>query len=267
MTFANKTAQFLGKESNWRDVMIELVDVHGLQGGSRILIYGNGKIVIQLISGARLEERYEFKHDREAVLGLIRNFIDVDFVTLDSVERLGYPDEVPLKMRVVAPNRMQHKIYKWAGVYDPCFDRLYQAIRAFESETSGLMPTYEGRYQDYYYPPSLKRDILRVYDDWAFDLKSSLLRMLPDLVAIVLMFLIAYFWVRIDPMQVYGFGGGVAQGYVWLQNWVISWFDGRYVWAPSNVGTPYLLGFGLGIFLPLVFHFSTRELGNIIKNH
>jgi hypothetical protein len=57
----NLTRAFLGDEINWEYARIILRDVHGLWGGRNIFIEGSGYVLLQRVSPAQEELRYEFE--------------------------------------------------------------------------------------------------------------------------------------------------------------------------------------------------------------
>lgn len=65
----------------------------------------------------------------------------------------------------------------------------------------------------------------------------------------VLLFVVAWFWVVIDPAREYGFGAGVLHGFFGVQNAVLSWFSDHLYWAPLNTGRGYTAGFYVGLFV------------------
>lgn len=69
------------------------------------------------------------------------------------------------------------------------------------------------------------------------------------------MFIMAFFWVKIDSSQTYGFGSAIGHGVFWIHNGILSLFTEREVWAPINTGIWYNLGFIAG---SVVFPFLVR---------
>jgi hypothetical protein len=77
------------------------------------------------------------------------------------------------------------------------------------------------------------------------------------LLLITAFFSVAFFWVEIDPVREYGFGGGVLHGFFGFQNLILFCFTEREVWAPTNTGGGYTAGFYVGLF---VLPFLTRNI-------
>jgi len=248
----NRTQRILGNPSNWVEARLELVDTQPLHGGRRMLVYGNGQVVVQQVQPGLQERRYEYRIERKQVLNLLQLCVNNDLAAIDTGDRLGLPNETRIQLRLTGSQGAECRIFKWAGVQDANFDSIYQAILEFEREIEGIIPSYEGHYQDYYYPRNRVKELREGVRDWYKQIDIDPVRVLSIVIPMTLLFVIAYFWVRIDPRLTYGFGGGVAHGYVVLHNWIISWFDGREVWAPNNTGTLYVLGFVVGVLLPLL---------------
>lgn len=95
---------------------------------------------------------------------------------------------------------------------------------------------------------------------------TVLVRMRLVLLLIAVLFAIAFFWVEIDPVREYAFGGGALHGLFGFQNLILSWFTGREVWAPSNTGRGYTAGFYVGLFvLPFLIRNTVRAILVILK--
>ena len=84
---------------------------------------------------------------------------------------------------------------------------------------------------------------------FVFQCLVVLVRMWPYLLVMAVLLVVAFFWVEIDPVREYGFGGGVLHGFFGMQNLVLFCFTDREVWAPSNTGRGYTAGFYIGLFL------------------
>lgn len=248
----SRTQQILGSSSSWKGALLELIDVQPLHGGRRVLLYGNGLVVLQQVLPGLQEQRRQFRVPRQAALELMELCVEVDLATITTEKRPGLPDEVRILLRLRGASKVHCQVYKWGEERNPRFDAVYDAMLQLEGRTEGIPLTYQGRYQDYYYPRSRWDGLRAGTQDWIDQVDIDPVRLASILVPMLVLFVVAYYWVRIDPARTYGFGGGIAQGYVWLHNWILSWFDGRAVWAPQNSGAWYTLGFVFGVLLPLV---------------
>jgi len=247
----NRTQQILGSPSRWKGALLELIDAQPLHGGRRVLLYGNGLVVLQQVHPGLQEQRFEFKLPRDAALEVIGLCVEVDLAAITTEKRPGLPDEARILLRLRGASRVHCQVYKWAGERNPRFDAVYDAMLQLEGRAEGIPLTYQGRYQDYYYPRSRWDGLRAGFQDWIDQVDIDPVRLASILVPMLVLFVVAYYWVRIDLSRTYGFGGGLAQGYVWLHNWILSWFDGRAIWAPQNSGGWYVLGFVFGVLLPL----------------
>jgi len=147
----NHTQRILGKPSSWVDARLELIDTQPLHGGRRVLLYGNGNVVVQQVQPGLQERRYEFRVERERALNLLQLCVKNNLAEIDTEHRLGLPNEARVQLRLVGSQLKECRVYKWAGVQNRKFDSIYQAMLEFEQEIEGETPFYEGVYQDYYY--------------------------------------------------------------------------------------------------------------------
>lgn len=99
---------------------------------------------------------------------------------------------------------------------------------------------------------------------FVFQCLVVLVRMWPYLLVMAGLLAVAFFWVVIDPMREYGFGGGVLHGFFGMQNLVLFCFTDHEYWAPSNTGRGYSAGFYIGLFvIPAVIR-NTIEIAVMI---
>jgi len=114
----NKTAIFLGPESNWERVEIALNYSHGLYGVSNIYIAGSGKVIYQTAryaGGELFEKRYVLTLDKTEVHGLIKSFISNDFIEIRTETRAGVPDEGKPDISLTNPQGQKRTISVWTG--------------------------------------------------------------------------------------------------------------------------------------------------------
>lgn len=143
---ANATRAFLGEESKWSAVQIELNDIQGLWGGRKIYIKGTGHALVQLVRPGMQERRYELALSVTAWTQLVHTFIEKDFVAIVPPERAGIPDEARPQITIVNPAREQRTVSKWDGVKEERFDAIYRMLVGLETLTEQLKPVYEGSY-------------------------------------------------------------------------------------------------------------------------
>ncbi len=143
----NPTQVFLGDETHWLDVSIELFDVQGLWGGRRIRVTNGGQMVVQVVQRGMIEQRYELRlspYDSRQLLGML---IENDFLTLHPAERSGIPDEARPIITVVNAAGEKWTVAKWAGVKDAHFDSIYAEFLRLEALTQSLEPVYRGPFR------------------------------------------------------------------------------------------------------------------------
>lgn len=269
MSTRNRTAAWLDSPSNWPGVEMILEDIQWLHGGRRIVVCGTGHVGVQIVQPDRHEERYEFKLDKAATHRLIQLFIDNDFMNITCPDRAGIPDEArPTIMIRNADDWLELKS-KWAGVKEERFDAIYAELRQLETLAQPLKPVYTGPYASHYWPQKANRSLSRITLNFKKYFQRNWRRLLIKLTPSCLLILfgfslflaIAYFWIRVEPGLTYGFGSAILHGWFWAHNWILSWFIDRYIWAPSNSGIGYTLGFIIGVIIP----FALSLIGRIIE--
>jgi hypothetical protein len=101
---------------------------------------------------------------------------------------------------------------------------------------------------------------------FVFQCLVVLVRMWPHLLVMAALLVVAFFWVVIDPVREYGFGGGVLHGFFGMQNLILFCFTDHELWAPSNTGRGYTAGFYVGLFLiPAVIRTTIEIVVFILK--
>lgn len=144
MEQSNATREFLGDESQWPAISVELYDVQGLWGGRRILLEGTKQAVVQRVDRSMSETRYEFILQRQDLRRLVELLIEVDFVKIRPEERAGFADEGRPTIRLTNASGAVRAVSKWAGAKDERFDIIYDALVALEGRTGSLAPGYVG---------------------------------------------------------------------------------------------------------------------------
>jgi hypothetical protein len=277
MASRNRTEAILDHESTWPGASLELEDDQWLHGGRRIFVQGTGHTGVQVIlPGGQGEERYEFRLTRAEVRRLLRLCIEHDLANIQPANRPGLPDEGQPRLRLTGWTGMSCTVWNWAGVEDGRFEVIYKELLRLEARIQGLTPTYKGR-RDYIYKPRKglsgfvwdiqkkfkEMRMLEVRDIKRFilDVLIVLIRLWPVYPLLILLFLIAFFWVDIDPAHTYGFAGAMAHGFFCVQNGILALFTGRHVWAPLNTGGWYTAGYMVGT---TVLPFTVRTILEVI---
>ncbi len=135
MERSNPTQAFLGDETHWPSVSIELFDVQGLWGGRRIRVTDGGQMIVQVVQRRMIEQRYELRPSPSDFRQLLSVLIDNDFLTLQPAERPGIPDEARPTITVVNAAGEKCTVAKWAGVKDARFAGIYAEFLRLEALT------------------------------------------------------------------------------------------------------------------------------------
>ena len=138
MEQSNLTREFLGGETQWPAVSIELSDVQGLWGGRRIRVTGDRQMIVQIVERGMIERRYELQLSPSGFRRLLNVLIENDFVTLRPTERPGIPDEPRPTITVINAAGEKRTVAKWAGVKDERFAAIYAEFLRLEALTQSL---------------------------------------------------------------------------------------------------------------------------------
>lgn len=137
----NKTAEFLGHTYRWNKASLELHDVQPLFGGISVLVPGwtSGVVYVSrfALDGTEIKYRVPLNWVAGEKAQIIRLCVEQDFLTIQPEERPGIPDEARPGLTLGNDKRERHTIAKWAGVQEPRFDAIYQALLALAGP---LMP-------------------------------------------------------------------------------------------------------------------------------
>lgn len=266
----NRTERFFDTKFHWPGVDIQLDDFQWLHGGRKIWVAGTGHVAVQTLEPGQQERRYEFKLSRVEVNQLIQTFIDFDFLNIDMPYRPGLPDEARPTIMVFNSKRWLESRAKWTGDQHEGFDAVYNQLLRLETLTKTMTPVYVGPYQAGYWLRQPNRTLSRWLVGFKQELRLSrligpLTRGLLYATLFVLLLVVAYYWVKIDPDHRYGFWAGLLHGYVWPHNLILSWVTGRYVWAPLNTGFGYSVAFILGVVTPHVAGFALKVWYDVWK--
>lgn len=168
MSAANETQTFLGSEATWSQASLELDDIQALFGGRRIITYGTGQVIIQIISPDQYEQRYELMLTSNKARRFLLSAVEQDLGTIKPAERPGRPDEARLTITLTNAEGKSLSVSKWAGVANVRFDALWKELIALEKEAVRVKPIYQGKFDHQYRP---KRD--SIADDSEIHRKDS----------------------------------------------------------------------------------------------
>lgn len=142
----NETKEFLGDESTWDKIQIELKDVQGLYGGRNMFISGSGEVVVEIVKPnppkSLLTHKYQFMLSDSEINRLINMFIEKDFLTIIVSNRKGIPDESKPEIKLKNANGEGHSVAIWAGDLEENkrFADIYQELLMIEKRTENLKP-------------------------------------------------------------------------------------------------------------------------------
>ncbi len=155
----NSTLEFLGPESDWRAVQMELRDIQPIFGGRDVWMDGSGNVCVRSVrtTPQALEEKiYRLTLDESAVERIFDRFIARDFISLSIPEQSGPPDHGRPEIAVTNCRGQRHGVTGWdpplSGsdpVAEQRFRAVYSAFLGLESmarETAE--PLHSGVYGD-----------------------------------------------------------------------------------------------------------------------
>lgn len=145
-SLTNLTRAFLGDEISWEFTRIILRDVHGLWGGRNIFIEGNGYVLLQRVSPAQEELRYEFELSHGLITSLLVRFIEHDFLGIHFPETELSADEAITSITLI--NHLGHsfQLVKPAVVEHAGFSSIYEELLRIEASAQILEAIYYGPY-------------------------------------------------------------------------------------------------------------------------
>jgi hypothetical protein len=142
----NLTRAFLGDEINWEYARIILRDVHGLWGGRNIFIEGSGYVLLQRVSPAQEELRYEFELSHGLITSLLVRFIEHDFLGIHFPESELPPDTAIASINLINFQRHSFQLSKPAEVEHAGFSAIHDELLRIEASAQLLEPIYYGPY-------------------------------------------------------------------------------------------------------------------------
>lgn len=259
---SNRTLSFFGWKQLWDGLSFELQDTHWGKGGIRIFIHGTGQTVVQILDVKHQEARYELRLRPEQLSALRDLMLREDLLALERGPYLPADGETHADIHVYGELGSWRYVTKYERQEIPRFDTVHDAFLAIRDEALRTKPTYEGKYSSYYKPKqglSLPWFRFRRWlFHWRFWHPRELLRgtgevlfllfaLWPHLLFLAGMTAIAFFFVRIDPNVVYGFGPAIIHGLFGIPNLILTPFTDHVATAPKNTGLSYNLGFGVGL--------------------
>jgi hypothetical protein len=122
------TADFLGPETTWGRARLELRDVHGLWGGTDVVVEGSGRVVVRVVERTREERRYETTIPVGEAVALLRRAVEADLLRVAPPQRPGVPDEARPMLVVRNARGLGRSVLKWENDQVPRFDGVRAAL-------------------------------------------------------------------------------------------------------------------------------------------
>lgn len=148
----NATEKFLGDPAGWARLRVALHDVHGLWGGRNCFVFGDGRVIAQIVPVPQHEDRYAVTVPPADIVGLVMALIETDFVTISFPQRPRQPDEACPAVSVSNPAGESRRVHKWAGDTHPGFDSVYQRLRGLAAQAQLGDCLYQGPFDSSFTP-------------------------------------------------------------------------------------------------------------------
>jgi len=127
----NQTSDFLGDPATWSGARVTLDDVHGLWGGHRIMIEGDGHVVVETVGPARGQSGHvEAVVSLEEAHTLLAECVNRDLVSIQiPLPPTLLPDSVCTRLTLRNANGQDHIAIGWTGSEThPHFDALVRMV-------------------------------------------------------------------------------------------------------------------------------------------
>jgi hypothetical protein len=164
----NSTLEFLGAESDWRAVQMELRDIQPLFGGRDVWVDGSGNVCVrsvQTTAGGLEEKIYRLPQEESAAERTLEAFIAQDFLSLCIPEQTGPPDHGRPEIRLTNFRGQLHEMTGWdppLSGSDPVVEQRFRAVyRALLRLESVAKETAEPLHRGVYGDPKRWTKILR----------------------------------------------------------------------------------------------------------
>jgi hypothetical protein len=150
---AGSTAAFLGPPGAWRAARLSLSDAHGLWGGRRLFLCGDGRVLVQRLSPAQREARHALQLPTEAAQALFKACAAGDLLSLTFALRPIVPDEVLTTLTLVNATGESRQVHKWSVDRHAGFEALHAALLEVEALALREPRLYQGP-PDFEFQPS-----------------------------------------------------------------------------------------------------------------
>ena len=137
---ANETARFLGEPSGWGGARVELADLHGLWGGCRVGLAGDGTCVVTLVQQPpHRDGTYMRRLSAEEAQRVLAQCVAYDLVTIRFPTRTSVvPDETHPEISLINAAGERRTVGCWANdPKDPGFESITATLRAIAQGVDG----------------------------------------------------------------------------------------------------------------------------------
>jgi hypothetical protein len=138
------TAAFLGPPETWGAASLSLSDAHGLWGGRRLFLAGDGSVLVQSLSPAQREARHALQLTPEEALALFKACVTGNVLALTFALRPIIPDEVLTTLTLVNAGGEGRQVHKWSADRHAAFEDLYAALLEVEARALREPCLYHG---------------------------------------------------------------------------------------------------------------------------
>ena len=137
----NATSLFLQSTSQLaQKVTLQLDDVQALYGGQRLLLAGDGRLVVTRVAPGGGQTVTEYIVPAADVAAIGQLCLAQDLLTIRPAERPGIPDEVRQTLTLTNGRGELHKVSKWAGVPDSRFAAILAGLLQLAARAENEQP-------------------------------------------------------------------------------------------------------------------------------
>jgi hypothetical protein len=143
----NRTLDFLGDAETWNRAHVVLDDIHGLWGGKRITVYGDGTAYIKIVDLAQNEETYRLELNGRGKR-VFQVLTQTDILSLAGTGRERRPEEAYTTLILTNAQGATQKVIHWeADGEEPRFEsvratllEVYDNMRELGATLIGEIP-------------------------------------------------------------------------------------------------------------------------------
>ncbi|MCW5858354.1 MAG: hypothetical protein KIS63_08705 [Caldilineales bacterium] len=111
----NTTLSFLGDRSTWQGAKVALDDIHGLWGGRRVVVQGDGVAFVTQVDLAQEEQIFRLALGVERALRVFDVCVGNDILAIVFPPHTPVPDEVSTRLEITNPAGQSQTVTHWAN--------------------------------------------------------------------------------------------------------------------------------------------------------